>query len=192
MADKKNRVLMRINGQEYPIAGTEPKEYLLRVGSYVDEKMLEITKRNRQLSLSQVAVLTSINMADELIKMKDAYNELEKSTPPTDQDVALLKSELEQKTNSLQQEKDYTRNLQKRLNNLKEEQEKLRKSQQESVKHWNSKDEELKKAQQVIKDLQDQLYDNQVKVAELQKKQSEHVKEEKAGEQLEINQPGGQ
>ncbi len=192
MTDKKNRVLMRINGQEYPIAGTEPKEYLLRVGTYVDEKMLQISKLNRQLSLSQVAVLTSINMADELIKMKDAYNELEKSAPPTDHDVAALKNDLEQKTNSLQQEKDYTRNLQKRLNNLKEEQEKLRKFQQESLKQSNSKDEELKKAQQVIKDLQEQLYDNQVKVAELQKIQSEHAKEEKTGEQLEMNQPGGQ
>ncbi len=192
MADKKNRVLMRINGQEYPIAGIEPKEYLLRVGTYVDEKMLQISKLNRQLSLSQVAVLTSINMADELIKLKDVYHELEKSTPPTDQDVVALKSELEQKTNSLQQEKDYTRNLQKRLNNLKEEQEKLRKSQQESVKQFNSKDEELKKAQQVIKDLQEQLYDNQVKVAELQNKQNEYANEEKTGEQLEMNQPGGQ
>lgn len=192
MADKKNRVLMRINGHEYPIAGTEPKEYLLRVGTYVDEKMIQISKLNRQLSLSQVAVLTSINMADELIKLKDTYHELEKSTPPTDQDVSVLKNELELKTNSLQQEKDYTRNLQKRLNNLKEEQEKLRKSHQESVRQLNGREEELKKAQQVIKDLQEQLYDNQVKVAELQKKRHDGIEDEHAGKQLEMNQPGGQ
>lgn len=170
MADKKNRVLMRINGQEYPIAGLEPKEYLIRVGTYVDEKMLEISRLNRQLSLSQVAVLTSINMADEMLKTRDAYEEMQRTTPPTDEQMTTVKKDLEQKTNSLQQEKEYTRNLQKRLNTLKEEQEKLRQSHQETVKQLDVKEKELQKAQQVIKDLQEQLFDNQVKVVELQKK----------------------
>ena len=170
MADKKNRVLMRINGQEYPIAGLEPKEYLIRVGTYVDEKMLEISRLNRQLSLSQVAVLTSINMADEMLKTRDAYEEMQRTTPPTDEQMTTVKKDLEQKTNSLQQEKEYTRNLQKRLNTLKEEQEKLRQSHQEAVKQLDVKEKELHKAQQVIKDLQEQLFDNQVKVVELQKK----------------------
>jgi cell division protein ZapA len=173
VTEKKNRLLMRINGQEYPIAGMEPKEYLLRVGVYVDEKMQEISRNNRQLSLSQIAMLTSINMADEVLKLQDAYNDLQKTAPPTDEDVAALKKELEQKTNSLQQEKDYTRNLQKRLNNVKQEQEKLRETHQETVKQLSGKDQELVKAQQLIRDLQEQLFDNQMKVAELQKKQQQ-------------------
>lgn len=180
LADKKNRVLMRINGQEYPIAGLEPKEYLIRVGTYVDEKMLEISRLNRQLSLSQVAVLTSINMADEMLKLKDAYEELQKATPPMDHQVTDLKKELDQKNGSLQQEKEYTRNLQKRLNTLKEEQEKLRQSHQDALKQAKEKEGELQKAQQVIKDLQEQLFDNQVKVAELQKKH--HQGQQPAGQ----------
>lgn len=183
---------MRINGQEYPIAGIEPKEYLLRVGTFVDERMLEIKKHNRQLSLSQVAVLTSINLADEVIKLMDAHDNLKKAVPLTSDDVTVLRKELEQKNNTLRQEKDYTKNLQKRLNHLKEGQEKMGSEYQEAKKKLASKELELQQGQQVIKDLQEQLYDNQVKVAELQKRLHDQAKDEKASQQLQTTQPGGQ
>ena len=44
---QKNRVVVKINGQEYPIVGTEPKEYLLKVSSFVDDKMGTITESNK-------------------------------------------------------------------------------------------------------------------------------------------------
>ena len=175
LTEKKNRVLMRINGQEYPIAGKESKEYLIRVGTFVDEKMLEISRINRQLSLSQVAVLTTINVADQLLKLQDDYAALQQSKPPTSAELEALQHDLEQKTGSLQQEKEYTRNLQKRVNILKQEQEKLRESHQEISKQLTDRDGELGKAHEIIKDLQEQLFQNQIKVAELEKRQGEQL-----------------
>jgi cell division protein ZapA len=169
MAEKKNRVLMKINGQEYPIAGMESKEYLIRVGTYVDEQMEEISRLNRQLSLSMVSVLTAVNIADQYLKLQDSYKELLNQAPPDDDQVARLKKELEQKTQSLQQEKDYSRNLQKRLNAFKQEKEALNQNYHLVVKESSEKQENYSKAQRIIKELQDQLYESQMKVAEIHK-----------------------
>ena len=169
MAEKKNRVLMRINGQEYPIAGAESKEYLIRVGTFVDEKMEEVTRLNRQLSLSMIAVLTSINIADQYLKLQDAHEGLKQSTPAEEDQLEKLQQEVRQKDQSLQREKEHSKKLQKRLDATKEEVEKIRQIQQETETVLNEKEQELEKAEQVIRDLQEQLFENQMKVAELQK-----------------------
>jgi len=176
VSEKKNRVLIRINGQEYPIAGQESKEYLIRVGTYVDEKMQEVSRLNRQLSVSQISVLTAINVADEMLKLSDTHEALQQSKPPTNEELNTVKQELDQKSGSLQQEKEYSRTLQRKLNNVKQDQEKLRESNQQLLKQLREKDQELINAQEIIKDLQDQLYENQMKVATLEKQQSQATK----------------
>ncbi|MEN1759603.1 cell division protein ZapA [Anoxynatronum sibiricum] len=173
MSEKKNRVLIRINGQEYPIAGKESKEYLIRVGSYVDEKMQEVSRLNRQLSVSQISVLTAINVADEMLKLRDAYETLQHTKPPTNEELSNVKQELDQKNGSLQQEKEYSRTLQRKLNNVKQDQEKLRESNQQLLRQLREKDHELVNAQEIIGDLQEQLYENQMKVATLEKQQGQ-------------------
>ncbi|SMP40669.1 cell division protein ZapA [Anoxynatronum buryatiense] len=173
MSEKKNRVLIRINGQEYPIAGKESKEYLIRVGSYVDEKMQEVSRLNRQLSVSQISVLTAINVADEMLKLRDAYETLQHTKPPTNEELSNVKQELDQKNGSLQQEKEYSRTLQRKLNNVKQDQEKLRESNQQLLRQLREKDQELVNAQEIIGDLQEQLYENQMKVATLEKQQGQ-------------------
>lgn len=67
----KNRVEVRIAGKEYTIIGTENDEYIQKIALYVDRKMGEITKSNNNLSTSMVAVLTAVNLADELYKLND-------------------------------------------------------------------------------------------------------------------------
>ena len=71
-----NKVMVKINGQEYSMVGKESKDYLLRVGNYVDEKMEEVTKSNTKLSTAMAAVLTSLNIADELFKISQELNEI--------------------------------------------------------------------------------------------------------------------
>src|SRR5690606_2011717 len=78
MMNQKNKVLVKINGQEYPIVGAEPKEYLLKVGSFVDDKMEAIAKANKKLSTSMIAVLTCINITDQYLKMKSHLEEIKK------------------------------------------------------------------------------------------------------------------
>lgn len=76
---EKNRVTVRIAGNEYVITGTEPPEYIQKVALFVDRKVMEITRRNHLLSTSMASVLTSLNMADEMFRLKETLrnNEIE-------------------------------------------------------------------------------------------------------------------
>ena len=55
-----NTVTVIINDVEYNLRGKEDEKYLLDVAAYVDTKIKEIT--------SSAAVLTAVNIADELFK----------------------------------------------------------------------------------------------------------------------------
>src|SRR3989442_12376698 len=66
--DARNVVQVQICGHTYTIRGEADQEYILRVASYVDRKMREITEKLPVASLSKVAILASLNIADELFK----------------------------------------------------------------------------------------------------------------------------
>jgi cell division protein ZapA len=66
--DTKNVVQVQIFGHSYTIRGEANQEYILGVASYVDGKMREITEKLPVASLSKVAILASLNIADELFK----------------------------------------------------------------------------------------------------------------------------
>ncbi len=62
------KTTVKINGQEYVLAGEESEEYMHEVAIYVDKKMSEIHRKYNKLSTSMVAVLAAVNIADELLK----------------------------------------------------------------------------------------------------------------------------
>lgn len=74
---EKNKVAVRIAGNEYVITGSESPEYIQRIALFVDRKVLEITRKNHLLSTSMASVLTAINMADELFKTGEELKETE-------------------------------------------------------------------------------------------------------------------
>ncbi len=82
---EKTKTIVRIAGKDYTICGTESAEYIHRVALRVNEKFKEIKSANPDLNNIQLAMLTSINLADEYLKMKDELEmtkkELEKLTP---------------------------------------------------------------------------------------------------------------
>lgn len=63
-----NTVTVIINGVEYNLRGKEDERYLSDVAAYVDTKIREISGSNKKLSTSSAAVLTAVNIADELFK----------------------------------------------------------------------------------------------------------------------------
>jgi len=66
--DSKNQVHVQIFGHSYTIRGDADQAYILDVAAYVDRKMREITEKLPVASLSKVAILASLNIADELFK----------------------------------------------------------------------------------------------------------------------------
>jgi cell division protein ZapA len=66
--DAKAPVQVTIFGHSYSVKGQDDKAYVLEVAAYVDRKMREITGRLPVAPLSKVAILASLNIADELFK----------------------------------------------------------------------------------------------------------------------------
>lgn len=74
-----NKVTVNIYNEEYVVKGTENPDYIEMLASYVDRRMRMIQQRNPNLSTTKVAVLTSLNLADELNKLQEDYDELVKT-----------------------------------------------------------------------------------------------------------------
>jgi cell division protein ZapA len=74
--DGVNRVKVQIHGATYTLRGTESPEYLKAVAATVDSVMKNIAAQNPSLDQLKVAVLTALNLADELEKVKREYEEL--------------------------------------------------------------------------------------------------------------------
>lgn len=100
----KNRVELRIAGKDYIVVGTEPEEYIHRVGLYVDKKMTDIMRANNKLSTSLAAVLTAINVVDDLFKSRESEQELKNQLKKATEELERLRREnrvLQQDNNAL-------------------------------------------------------------------------------------------
>ena len=74
---QKIKTIVKIAGREYTIRAFETEEYIHRVAIYVDRKMEEIGKAQPGLSTSMTAVLTAINLGDEVLKLQGEVESLQ-------------------------------------------------------------------------------------------------------------------
>lgn len=66
----KQTITVRVAGKEYTLVSSDGPEHLQRVAAYVDRCITE-TAYAARLSRENVAVLTALNVADELMKAQD-------------------------------------------------------------------------------------------------------------------------
>ena len=78
MEDTRTRAVVEIYGEEYIVRGDSPSEYIAMIAQYVDKKMKQIAGRSSHLSSTKIAVLTALNIADELSKLQEDYDNLVK------------------------------------------------------------------------------------------------------------------
>lgn len=77
MEDKKiTKVTVEIFNEEYVVRGDENPDYIDMLATYIDRRMKMVQKRNPNLSSTKIAVLTALNLADELNKLQEDYDEL--------------------------------------------------------------------------------------------------------------------
>ncbi len=69
--EKRTRTKVKIGKVEYVISSTADEAYVRRVADYVDKKLDELTKADKRLSTAMAAILTSVNIADELFRDKE-------------------------------------------------------------------------------------------------------------------------
>lgn len=93
-----NRATVRIGGREYTMKGFVSEEYIHKVAIYVDKKMEEVRERQPALSTTMLAVLTAINLADEIMQQREEIEKLK-------QEINELKKLQESKGNSRQNER---------------------------------------------------------------------------------------
>jgi len=67
MATEPDTLSVTIFGSEYKIKGADP-DYIGEVAAYVDSKMRELERRLSSGPPAKIAILTSLNIADELFR----------------------------------------------------------------------------------------------------------------------------
>jgi len=81
-AGQEFRVEVEIFGEHYILKGGSSPEQMLAVAQYVNHKMRQLAGHNPRLSKSQVAVLAALNLADELIRLREEYDNMVKILDP--------------------------------------------------------------------------------------------------------------
>lgn len=74
MSTKKS--VVRLLGNDYQIESENSDEFIQKIAFYVDKMFTEIAERNSRLSTNMIAVITSLNIAEETLKLQDENKEL--------------------------------------------------------------------------------------------------------------------
>lgn len=84
---EKIRTTVKIAGKEYTMSGFDSEEYIQRVAVFVDRKMQELGLATR-LPTNTLAVLTAMNLADDLLKAHDENTRLRRELAAVRQESA--------------------------------------------------------------------------------------------------------
>lgn len=68
---KERLVEIKVFGQTYTVKTDAEEDYIQAVAKYVNEKMDEVLKKTKSVSTLNVAILTALNIADDLLKEKE-------------------------------------------------------------------------------------------------------------------------
>ena len=72
-------VEVHILGQKYIIKGSENPENIKRLADFVNEKLQEVYSISPSITPLKAAILASLNIADELHKVKNEYSTVSSS-----------------------------------------------------------------------------------------------------------------
>ncbi len=68
---KERLVEIKVFGQVYTVKTDADEGHIQRVAQYVNEKMDEVIKNTKSVSSLNVAILTALNVADDLMREKE-------------------------------------------------------------------------------------------------------------------------
>jgi cell division protein ZapA len=110
-----NKVTVKIYGHEYIIAGGKPRDYIVKVADHVDTVMTDIADHTKGVSPSSLAVLTAVNITDELFAQKETIGERDKEKEQLEKDIAhYIQLWEEAKRNFLQYKEDARASVEQR------------------------------------------------------------------------------
>lgn len=192
-----NIVTVKINGVEYNLKGEEQEEYLHKVAGYVDKKLKNILSNNPKLSISAAAVLSAVNIVDDMFKIQEKHEELLNKVEQIDKIRISYEEQIEDLKRQIKHMEEYNTELQFKLKTSSNNQylgrkeddiEKIKKEleiMQEAAKKYMKENKALKAEN---KETKFQLQSAKYKLADLQHKLLENqidlVKEKKQNNPL--------
>lgn len=107
-----------IGGKVYTLSGYESEEYLQKVASYINNKMVEYSKVEgfRRQPMDTQNVLLQLNIADDYFKAKKHIDRLEEDLQAKEKELYDLKHELIASQIKLENSEKNNKNLQNELN----------------------------------------------------------------------------
>ncbi|MBU3092456.1 cell division protein ZapA [Clostridium sp. CM028] len=178
-----NVVTIKINGVEYNLKGDEREEYLHMVASYVDKKIKNIMSNNEKLSTSSAAILTALNLGDDMFKSKSLCKELLSKGESLEKHDNELTEQLEGLKKQLNHLEDYNQELLNKCKNTEKteyvktlEQENIEMQQQLDVMQVTSKSciEENRRTKTENKEMRFKLQSYKYKIIDSQNKLIEY------------------
>lgn len=64
-------VEIKVFGQTYTVKTDAEEDYIQEVAKYVNEKIEEVLRKTKSVSTLNVAILTALNIADDLLREKE-------------------------------------------------------------------------------------------------------------------------
>ena len=88
-----NRITVSICDEEYTFVAEEAPSYMQKVGSYVNDKMSELLN-SAKVGRTDAAVLTAVNITDELFKEREAGDALRRQVKQYHDEESQAKNEV--------------------------------------------------------------------------------------------------
>lgn len=173
---EKNKINVLIDGRNFTIMGNGSKEYVYQLASHVDEKIKEMTDKNNKLSGSMAATLAAINIADDFYKTNIELKSLKSESKAPMEEYDSLIDELKEANLKIEKFKKDCNSYKDELLDAKRDNERLSKTNESYDQALELKEIELKDSQNMIKRLQDKIFDNQMELIEIKKELEEVVK----------------
>ena len=80
----KRAVAVRIRGQEFRILSDDDEAWLQRVAGFLDETMATVEERTGTVDSHDVALLTALNLARELVEIRERESTARVKGPASD------------------------------------------------------------------------------------------------------------
>lgn len=195
-----NVVTVKINGIEYNLKGDEQEEYLHKVAVYVDKKVKNIIEKNSKLSTASAAILSAVNIVDDMFKEKKKYelleakfNNVDKKNKDYVEQIQSFKKQLKHleeyneelqlklknNTNAqyIEEKEEYINKIMKEMEVLQDTAKKYMKENKEIIAQNKQLKFELQSSKYKALDLNHKLMENQIDLAKEKKKNNVLLKD---------------
>ncbi|MEG1141678.1 MAG: cell division protein ZapA [Clostridia bacterium] len=188
-----NKVMVKINGSEYPMVGDKSEQHMMAVASYVDKEMSKVIESNPRLSSSVSAIVTAVNITDILFECSESNDELvneneelRKKVGSTDEELKLEIRKLQLKLQSkdiekvdseekieklaklLESQKSEILELENKVESSKEQLNSYKTQIEELKAEYEEADERAKIAESLASEFQNKAYKVQLEKTELE------------------------